>query len=465
MIQGLIRKLAEEVNSADAEKLKRSRGREAMAEEAADRSVGALRQAARNMKEPLQGASADQRGENPDVQTEIGGMKSGTAQPPPLRPMTAPASDAGSAVGAHQGDPYAAAPDSSGRSGADLDVEALMRRAQPIASMTSVPPPLPQAFNAMAPGETPAETAATSPQAALTEQGDASAVAAGDRAATGEAAEESLDDLWDLTEADAAAVPADHIQSRLARIADAIEAGRVDVFLEPILDLEKHQAQHYEVSVSLRDQYGMEIVAEDAAEAEQPTGALPLLDSLRLKRTAQVARRLEERNKSGNVFSTFSDQSLTSDNFLSTFADTYDAQVQIAGQLVLTFSQSDARKFGAPHWTMINEMRDLGFGFAVRAVTDLDMDFEMLASAGFKYVKLDADVFLAGLPVAGGSVPAADLCKHFAELGMTPIVEAIDDGDKRQQVFAYGVRLGQGQLFGGARQVKTSASGQRSAAA
>lgn len=456
MIQGLIKKLADEINSADAQKLSTGLMRDAMNEEALDRSVGALRQAARNMQEPIVPARGSRATRH--VATSTGSasdhMGNDLTRPPQ---SAAPASITGQTASSAPAEP-------------ELDVEALMRRAKPIATMTSMPQPLPAAPNIMdqraKPELVPEQMVELEDHEP--EQFTSSSYVDPDGAEE-TVAESAIDEIWNSVGDDAAAVQSpihDEVDERVARIADALEAGRVEVFLEPILDLEKQQARHYEVSVLLRDESGAEIRPDDPAELERPSGILPLLDSVRLQRTADVARRLEERNKQGSVFSTFSGQSLTADDFLSTFAEAYDAQMQLAGQLVLTFTQADARLFRMPHWTMINEMRDLGFGFALRAVTDLDMDFEMFAKSGFTFVKLDADVFLSGLAASDALVPAADLCRHLEGLGLKPIVEAIDDDAKRKQVFAYGVRLGQGRLFGGARQVKTPAgSGTHPAAA
>lgn len=466
MIQGLIRKLAEEVNSADAHKLSPSRSREALDEEALDRSVGALRQTARNMQEPQsaeRGSRAAHRVATPGAVPAPERARDATIRQEPVKPSNIKPPTATAAARAA----LPTEPELKPEPELELDVEALMRRAKPIATMTSMPPPLPAAPNVMDTRDPQAQADEHAQDHVLDEieasgYGDPESVAAA-------VAESAVDDIWNTVgdEELAGGSPSDdELDERVARIADALEAGRVDVFLEPILDLEKQQARHYEVSVLLRDESGAEISPDDPSEMERPSGILPLLDSVRLQRTALVARRLEERNKQGNVFSTFSGQSLTADDFLSAFAETYDAQVQFAGQLVLTFSQADARCFRMPHWTMINEMRDLGFGFALRAVTDLDMDFEMFAKAGFIFVKLDADVFLSGLPASDALVPAADLCKHLEGLGLTPVVEEINDQVKREQVAAYGVRLGQGHLFGGPRQVKTPhSSGSHPAAA
>ncbi len=129
---------------------------------------------------------------------------------------------------------------------------------------------------------------------------------------------------------------------------------------------------------------------------------------------------------------------------------------------MLSFTQADVRGFAAAEWDSLADMRALGFRFALSDITDLDMDFEALAEQGFAFVKLDADVFLKGLPTANGTIPSSDVCRHLAKLGLTLVVEHIDNEDKLARIFGFGVLLGQGQLFGGPRPVRSdvvSASG------
>jgi cyclic-di-GMP phosphodiesterase TipF (flagellum assembly factor) len=255
-------------------------------------------------------------------------------------------------------------------------------------------------------------------------------------------------------------------ETRLAAIASAIAAGRIDVFLEPIRGLGDQVTRHYEVSVRLRGETGQPLEKQSSADLGG-TGLLPSLDTARLFRVAEVARRLEQKMRPGSVFSAFNRESLTSDEFLNGFADVYRDRTSFSSQLVLTFSQHDVRGFSQLDWNTVADMRDFGFRFALSEVTDLDMDFEELTKKGFAFVKLDADVFLNGLPTASSSlVPAHDLCQYLAGIGLTLIVGRIDDEAKLARIFGFGVVFGQGQLFGGARPVKADVvTRQRTAAA
>ncbi len=263
----------------------------------------------------------------------------------------------------------------------------------------------------------------------------------------------------------APAISSPAVQARLAALTDAITAGRVDVLLEPILGLEDQRARHFEVSLRLRGKADETLDAPREDAELRGTGLLPMLDCVSISRTAQVARRLADRGRPGAVLSSLSAEALGHDAFLNEIAEAYRSHDRFADQLVLAFSQSDVRALAPHEWETLADMRDLGFRFALQAVTDLDMDFDSLKTKGFSFVKLDADVFLEGMPAPGGPLPAADICRHLAELGLTLIVGGIDDETKLARIFGFGALLGQGQMFGGPRPVKAEALGSHPAAA
>ncbi len=256
--------------------------------------------------------------------------------------------------------------------------------------------------------------------------------------------------------------PASPSDARARLMADAISAGRIEVALEPILGLEDQQTRHYEVSVRLRDADGNPLEVTHDGPDLRGTGLLPLFDGVRVARTAAVARRLEDRGKGGSVFSAFSGESVADEHFLGELAETLHLRTSLASQLVLSFTQTDIRGFSTPEWDSLADMRALGFRFAITHLTDLDMDFEALAEQGFVFAKLDASVFLEGLRAPSGHLPSSDVCRHLAKHGLTLVVERIDDDALLARVFGFGVLLGQGQLFGGARPVRADVANDRS---
>jgi cyclic-di-GMP phosphodiesterase, flagellum assembly factor TipF len=246
--------------------------------------------------------------------------------------------------------------------------------------------------------------------------------------------------------------------SRAAILAEAISAGRADVLLEPILGLQSQEAEHFEVSIRLRTEDGSPLELDTRDEELHGTGLLPLFDAAQMSRTVSVAQRLADRGKTGSIFSSYSGEALADRTFLADATVASRQGTKGAGQLILTFTQADARGFEAPEWAAISHMRALGFRFALSQVTDLDMNLEGLVQAGFGFVKLDADVFLVGLQSPAGLIPAADVCGYLSGMGLQLVVESINDEGKFGQVFGSGALLGQGQLFGGARVLKAEAS-------
>jgi cyclic-di-GMP phosphodiesterase TipF (flagellum assembly factor) len=252
---------------------------------------------------------------------------------------------------------------------------------------------------------------------------------------------------------------------RLALIADAVAADRMDLYLDPIMGLDDRRAHHFEVSVRIRSEDGGRLGAADWAPIARGTGLLARIDAAKLVRTAGIAERLASRGSTASLFSNLQGESLADDVFLGTFADVFEKDAALGGRLILSFAQRDVRAFAEAHWDALSTMAEIGLEFALEEVVDLDMDFEALKGLGFRFVKLDAAVFLEGMPGSHGLVPAADLCAHLSSLGLALIIGRIEDERVVARLLGFGVLFGQGTLFGAPRPVKIDGTGPRDAAA
>ena len=237
----------------------------------------------------------------------------------------------------------------------------------------------------------------------------------------------------------------------LVAITHAIKAGNIDVFLSPIVALKDHAVSHYEVVVRLRSTSGEHFDRPEQSLELAGSEIVGLFDSARLTRSAALAERLEARGKTGSVLSSITGQSMTDGGFLETFARVYEERQSISGQLVLTLSQADLAQFTPSAWQAIGDMHAFGFRFALEGVEHFDTDFDTLARHGFDFIKLPAEAFIRGLPSMDGFIPAHEICRMLAKIGLTLVADAIDSDEVRARVFGFGVLFGQGQLFGGAR--------------
>ncbi len=237
-------------------------------------------------------------------------------------------------------------------------------------------------------------------------------------------------------------------------VADAIEGGRIDLYLQPIFGLDERRAKHFELSTRLRDQVGAPILRSQYAGQLTGSALLPQIDLAMLAAAGKIIRRLVAGGKSHNLFSNVASESLADDAFLEGLANELHMQDRLSGHLVVGFAQAAVQTFAPAHWDTLSTLAGLGFRFTLEAVTNLDMDLEKLKKNGFAFVKLDADVFLRGLPAVDAVIPSADLCRHIAGVGFEVIVEGISDEDSLRRLQRDGVLLGQGALLGGAKPVK-----------
>ena len=258
--------------------------------------------------------------------------------------------------------------------------------------------------------------------------------------------------------------PINRDQGALTRIAGAVDAARIDVYLDPILGLDDHRARHYEVSVVLRDDHGELLDPRDFARAIANTGLLPRIDSFAVTEATRLAGQIAARGSNASLFSSLSGESIRDGGFHGALIDALTPDAAIATRLVMAISQSEIRTFGPAHWDALAAMAESGLRYALVDVVDLDVDFEGLKSHGFDFVRLDAQIFLDGLPAPHGVVPSADLCRYLSQLGFALIVGRITDERELVKVFGFGALLGQGRLFGAPRPIKLDRPARTSAA-
>lgn len=245
---------------------------------------------------------------------------------------------------------------------------------------------------------------------------------------------------------DAAANP------QLVRVAEALASERIEVMLEPIQSLSEGRTKHFEITTRLLTADGSVLTHEDVVRIAQGSGLMPRIDIARIVRAARVARRLGEGGRTGSVLTPAAGESLTDHRFLSTASTEQNPSATM--RLVISFQQSEVRMFSPGHMQTLAALAAAGFRFALDGVTDLDMDFSDLKRIGFEFVKLDAPVFMEGLPAPGGLVPAADITRMLTENGLTLVVGRIEDDWQLARVLGAGALFGRGGLFGGPRMVK-----------
>ena len=240
-----------------------------------------------------------------------------------------------------------------------------------------------------------------------------------------------------------------------ARLARAIEANRVDLYLQPIVTLPQRKVRYYEALARLRDDDGTLLTPEDFLDRAEAAGLLPAIDNLMVFRCVQVVRRLSTKNREVGLFCNMSASTLANARVFKELSDFLEANRVLAPYLVFEFTQDAVRGLGPIEEECVASLADLGFRFSMDHVTDLRMEPRELAERGFRFVKVPASLLLARAAAPQGDIHPADFSDLLGRFGIDLIAERIESEGTVVDLLDYDVRFGQGFLFSPPRPVRT----------
>ncbi len=242
----------------------------------------------------------------------------------------------------------------------------------------------------------------------------------------------------------------------IAAIKSAIEASRIDLFLQPVVTLPQRKVRYYEAMSRLKAENG-DLVAAGEFLAYAEAGALvPKLDHLAVLRCVQVVRRLLLKNRDIGLFCNLAAATLTDASFPQ-FLEFVDANRAIAQALVFEFTQSALRAMGPIEHESLAALAERGFRFSIDNLVDLRIDARELTERGFRFVKAPAPLLLNRIGAASTDIHPADFSDLLGRYGIDLIAERIEQESTVVDLLDYDVRFGQGFLFSPPRPVRAEA--------
>ncbi len=258
-----------------------------------------------------------------------------------------------------------------------------------------------------------------------------------------------------------AAVAADKAASQAEALADirgAIEANRVDLFLQPIVTLPQRKVRYYEAMSRLRNERGDVLHAADFVPQAESGGLMPKIDNMVVFRCVQVVRRLLLKNRDIGLFCNVSGSTLTDSTVFPQFLEFMDANRAIAPSLVLEFTQAAVRGMGPIEHESLAALAERGFRFSLDNVTDLRIEPRELADRSFRrFIKIPAGLLLNRAGSATTDIHPADLSDLLGRFGIDLIADKIEGEGSVVDLLDYDVRYGQGFLFSAPRPVRAEA--------
>jgi cyclic-di-GMP phosphodiesterase TipF (flagellum assembly factor) len=241
---------------------------------------------------------------------------------------------------------------------------------------------------------------------------------------------------------------------RIAAVAEAFEADRIELHLQPVVGLPQRKIRMYEVLSRLRLSDETLLVPAEFLPVLEERGLLPELDRRVLVRSAAIVRHLSARGSDALVSCNLSPASLARPGFLRDAGRLLDEAPELAARLVLEVPQRCWRMLDAEQAGVLGQLRERGLAFALDGATDMRIDPLALADRGVRYVKLPAEMLLEPGARRGLDVEVSDLAAVLSRAGISLVAERVEREEDVPNLLDLDVPLAQGFVFSPPRPVR-----------
>jgi cyclic-di-GMP phosphodiesterase TipF (flagellum assembly factor) len=252
--------------------------------------------------------------------------------------------------------------------------------------------------------------------------------------------------------------------SVLDAVKEALRENRVDLHLQPIVNLPQRRTCFYEGFTRLRRADGKVIMPTEFLAAAERANLLGVIDNMLLFRCVQIVRRLSERDRRIGVFCNIAVSSLEDEGFFSYFLDFMHENRDLAHAMIFEISVRAFRQRSDIVTRNMARLKELGFRFSLDKGDGLNFDLPELQAAGVKFLKINGERLLEEL-TPGGERPISAITRDiapedvpalFVRYGIDLIAEKVEHEKSVIEILEFEIPYGQGHVFGQPRPIKGS---------
>lgn len=248
--------------------------------------------------------------------------------------------------------------------------------------------------------------------------------------------------------------PGHNEEDMLRLLREAVDAGRIELYLQPVVTLPQRKVRFYEALSRIKLADGSLIEPERFLESARAFGLLPRIDLRMMRSCVQVVRRLAAMNREVGLFVNFSRETLADASYFGDILALLDVNRALSPSLIIEISQEAFRALGPAEHERMSALAECGFRFALDHTEDLRIDPRALAERGVRFVKVPVEIMLQRSRGSGSAVHPADLADRLGRQGIDLVVIRIENEGAVVDLLDHDVRYGQGFLFAPPRPVR-----------
>jgi cyclic-di-GMP phosphodiesterase, flagellum assembly factor TipF len=146
-------------------------------------------------------------------------------------------------------------------------------------------------------------------------------------------------------------------------VREAIEAGRIELYLQPVVTLPQRKVRYYEALSRMRLPDDTMIEAARFLPAARLAGLVPKIDERLVQGCVQIVRRLAAKNREIGLFLNIAPETLADRAAFAEILGYLESNRALAPSLVLELPQSTYRALGTPELNSLSSLAERGFRF------------------------------------------------------------------------------------------------------
>lgn len=237
-------------------------------------------------------------------------------------------------------------------------------------------------------------------------------------------------------------------------------ADRIELLLEPIIELSTGATAHYRAQLNLTNDSGTSVSHEALMFKADAGGMRDALDAHALKLTGPVLRKLRLRNPGMRIFVPLGGETLSSPAGMERLRNILSHDSDIARAIVFELSQDGLAGLDEQGIASLADLSRFGVTMGLANVSLAGLDLASLKRLGVKYLAINAASFDAGF----GTAPAWREFSQYARAMQFQIIAAKVAAAPQATASVQLARYACGPFFAPPRKVKTDAGVQAAAA-